>query len=178
MYERVSAKASAPQQTSFPMTESLSSSDPIHLVTWYKWDALRFKSLVTLLTTHPRYTSSVQRLELVVPCSSISGNTVPKNTLVELTQWIVTRSCSLQQVVLLTLLPQQPELELVRFLEQACHNKANLLHGCTIKNLEDTKSQVGLLCDYLRPDNTTGQRRHLALDGALLRKILKPELQQ
>jgi hypothetical protein len=120
--------------------------------------------------------SSVQKLELVAPCSSIEGNTVSKTTLQQLTEWI-DASPSLQEVVLFTLLPQQPELELVRQVERACH-KAHLLHGCTIKSLDDAMSQVELLCGCLSPDNTAGKRRHLALDGALLHNISPPELQQ
>jgi hypothetical protein len=170
------ASTMTPLASAKPSPPTTVACDPVHMVTWYMWDALSFSSLVTLLTSHASYMSSVEKLELVAPCSSIEGNAVSKTTLLQLTHWIVT-SPSLQEVVLFTLLPRQPELELVRQLERACH-KAHLLHGCTIKSLDDAMSQVELLCDCLSPDNRAGKRRHLALDGALLHNISQAELQQ
>ena len=178
-----------------PQTKLYHSREAIHIVTWYIVDPLvlgnsandtihrtksqagvTFPPLVELMTTNPCYTDSVERLEFVAPAAC-----VPKSLVEELAKWIST-SKTLHQLVLWTvdasIFNNEKELDYMRMLEQAAKSNPNCgSANCSVRMLSQGDPEV--LCESLtltKNDTKTplGKlRRHLALDGALL-KFMSP----
>ena len=182
-----------------PQTQQYHSQQAIHIVTWYIVDPrvvgdsandtthhethladVTFAPLVELICRHSCYTHSVERLELVTPTEK-----VPPALVEELAAWIST-SQTLRQLVLWTVdasvFHNPRELDYMRLLEQAAQSNPRCSRHCSVQML--TQGDPDVLCESLtltQADTHTPShqvRRHLALDGALLRGMTHHHLEK
>jgi len=132
-------------------------------------DAQSFAPLVDLLTNHPNYTKSVEKLEFVTPRAS-----VPKALVNRLVQWI-TNSATLQEVVIFTvnsdIFYNKKELTYLRSLEKATQVNKKGRQDCSVKMF--TVGDSDLLCESFKSSKHKFKLRHLAMDGALFQDMDK-----